>query len=77
MRLTVLALALLPIAAQAQSTTTPTPTEPLAQAQSCPVGMAWNAGAGACTEATDAASPLKGLGGPSGCSHGAAREVMS
>jgi len=62
MRLTVLALAFLPIAAQPQS---------------CPVGMAWNAGAGACAETTDAASPLKGLGGPSGCSYGAAREVMS
>jgi hypothetical protein len=75
MRLTVLALTLLPIAAQAQNTATP--VDPLAQAQSCPVGMAWDAGAGTCAEATDTASPLKGLGGPSGCSHGAAREVMS
>lgn len=74
MRLTVLALTLLPVAAHAQDTTQPTPTEPLAQAQSCPVGMAWDAGANACAMATQAASPLKS---GSGCSYGAAREVTS
>ncbi len=77
MRLTVLALTLLPMAAQAQNTTVPAPSEPLAQAQSCPVGMSWDAGSGACAEATDAASPLNGLSGKSGCNYGAAREIMS
>ena len=77
MRHIVLALALLPMAAQAQNTTLPAPVEPKAQAQSCPVGMTWDAGAGACAEATDAASPLKGLGEPHGCNYGTAREVMS
>jgi hypothetical protein len=75
MRLAVLALILLPVAAQAQNTTTQ--TAPLAQGQSCPVGMAWDSAAGACADLADASSPLKGLGGPSGCAHGAAREVMS
>jgi len=76
MRLTVLALTLLPFAAHAQNTTI-TPTQPLAQAQSCPVGMSWDASAGACAAATEANSPMKGLKGSSGCSYGAAREVMS
>ena len=77
MRHIVLALALLPVAAQAQNTTLPAPVEPNAQAQSCPVGMTWDAGAGACAEAMDAASPLKGLGEPHGCNYGTAREIMS
>ena len=77
MRLTVLAFTLLPMAAHAQSTTLPTPTEPLAQAQSCPVGMAWDAGQNACAQVTETASPLKGLGEHSGCNYGAAREVTS
>ena len=77
MRLTVLAFALLPMVATAQETTLPTPTEPLAQAQSCPVGMAWDAAASACAQVTETASPLKGLGEGSGCNYGAAREVTS
>ena len=75
MRLTVLALTLLPVAAHAQSTTLPAPTEPLAQSQSCPVGMTFDATAGACTMADEqVATPLKS---GSGCSYGAHREVMS
>lgn len=77
MRLIVLALAFLPMAAQAEKTTRPTQTEPIANGQSCPVGMTWDAGIGACAEATDAASPLQGLGEPHGCNYGTAREVMS
>ncbi len=77
MRLTVLAFALLPMAAHAQNTTLPAPTEPLAQSQSCPVGMAWDSGLNACAQATETASPLKGLGNHSGCNYGAAREVTS
>ena len=77
MRLTVLALAMLPMAAHAQNTPVPAPTEPLAQSQSCPVGMAWDATALACTMATDTASPMKDLSTGAGCNYGAAREVMS
>lgn len=77
MRLTVLALTLLPMAATAQNTTLPAPTEPLAQSQSCPVGTTWDAASSACAEVTEAASPMKGLGGDSGCNYGAAREVTS
>jgi len=69
MRLTVLALTLLPFAAQAQSTTD--------QTQTCPVGMTWDGAAGACTMANEAGSLLDGLKERSGCSHGANREVMS
>ncbi len=74
MRLTVLAFALLPMAAQAQSTTLPAPSEPLAQGQSCPVGMAWDAGANVCAEMAETALPLNGS---IGCGHGAAREATS
>ena len=77
MRLAILAFTLLPVAAHAQSTTLPTPTEPAAQAQSCPVGMSWDAAAGACSQGAETASPLKGLGGHSGCNGSAAREVTS
>ena len=77
MRLTVLALAMLPMAAHAQNTTLPAPTEPVAQSQSCPVGTAWSEAAGACAEVADATSPMKGLSGGSGCNYGAAREVTS
>lgn len=77
MRLTILAFALLPMAATAQEATVPAPTEPLAQSQSCPVGMAWDAGMAACAQVTETASPLKGLGEGSGCNYGAAREVTS
>ena len=74
MRLTLLALALLPAAAQAQNTTTP--VAPLAQTQSCPAGSVWDAGAGACATATDAGKTHNAMGG-SGCSYSAAREVTS
>ena len=76
MRLTVLALALLPAAAQAQNATTPAPTEPLAQTQSCPAGSAWDAGTGACAVLSDAGKTHNAMGG-SGCSYSAAREVTS
>jgi hypothetical protein len=77
MRLTILALAMLPMAAQAQNTTVPAPTAPLAQSQSCPVGMAWDTAAQSCATATDTASPMKGLSDRGGCNYGAAREVTS
>ena len=75
MRLTVLALALLPMSAVAQDVTLPAPTEPVAQ--SCAVGMTWDTGAQACVEAAETASPMKDLSSGSGCNYGAAREVMS
>ena len=74
MRFTVLAIALLPVAAQAQTAADPNPG---AQTESCPVGMAWDVAKGACAQSTDAGSPLDDLGAPSGCSHGATREIMS
>ncbi len=78
MRLTALAFILLPVAAQAQETILPTPNAPVAQAQSCPVGMQWDAGAGACAMAPGDATPIQSLPGGVGCSgHWAAREVTS
>lgn len=76
MRLTVLALALLPAAAQAQNTTAPAPVVPLAQVQSCPAGSAWDAGAGACAVLSEAGKTHDAMGGI-GCSYSAAREVTS
>lgn len=73
MRLTVLALAMLPAAAFAQNTTLPAPTEPVAQSQTCPAGTAWDANAGACASTSQSAVPAMG----SGCSFSAAREVTS
>lgn len=77
MRIAVLALAMVPMAAHAQSTTLPTPTEPVAQSQSCPTGMTWDAAAQSCALSNEAASPVQALPGKSGCSYGAAREVTS
>ena len=77
MRLTVLAVTMLPMGAFAQETTLPAPTEPLAQSQTCAIGTAWDATAQTCVEMTETASPLKDLPGRSGCNHGAAREVTS
>jgi hypothetical protein len=77
MRLTVLALAMLPMAATAQNTTLPNPTAPVAQSQTCPAGTAWDAGTGACAAVSQSATPVEGFGGPSDCSHSAAREVTS
>ncbi len=77
MRLTVFALTMLPMGAFAQETTLPAPTEPVAQSQTCAVGTTWDATAQTCVEATETASPLKGLPGHSGCNYGAAREVTS
>ena len=77
MRLTVLALTILPFAAQAQETTLPAPSEPLAQSQACPVGMTWNAAAQACGIGGDATTPAQSLPGQSGCSGSMAREVTS
>ncbi|MEO0931070.1 MAG: hypothetical protein AAFY14_10545 [Pseudomonadota bacterium] len=75
MRLTVFALAMLPMAAIAQEATLPSPTEPVAQ--SCAVGMTWDAGAQTCVAIAQTSSPMKGLSGHSGCNYGAAREVTS
>ncbi len=77
MRLTALAIAMLPVGAFAQETTLPAPTEPVAQAQSCPVGMTWSDTAGACADAAGATSPVNNLGDHSGCNYGAVREVTS
>jgi len=46
MRAIIFALAMLPVAVHAQETTLPTPTEPVAQ--SCPVGMTFNAATQSC-----------------------------
>ncbi|MEL6682124.1 MAG: hypothetical protein AAFQ09_05705 [Pseudomonadota bacterium] len=75
MRLTILAFAMLPATAFAQETTLPTPTAPVAQ--SCAVGMTWDAGVQACVELAESSSPMKGLSGHSGCNYDAAREVTS
>lgn len=77
MRLTVLAFALLPMAAHAQETTLPAPAEPMAQAQTCPVGMTWSAAANACAVGAEDATPAQSLPGKSGCGRGAAHEVTS
>lgn len=75
MRLTVLALVLLPVAAQAQNTTITLPTAPVAQTQTCPAGFVWDGAAGACAIPSDADTTQ--AGGKSGCSYSAAREVTS
>lgn len=77
MRLTILAFAVLPIAAHAQNAELTAPTAPLAQSQSCPVGMTWDAGAQSCAVASEGTSPIQGLPGQVGCHTGTAREVMS
>ncbi len=77
MRLTILAFALLPAAAHAQETTLPTPQAPVAQSQSCPVGMVWDQGAAACAVANDASSPINNLSIDHDCGYAAPREVMS
>lgn len=74
MRLTVIALCLLPCGAMAQST----PSLPEAQpGQSCPVGMAWNADLQSCVQAAGGASPLDGLPGHVGCESDTARAATS
>ena len=77
MRLTLFALVMLPLGAQAQETKLPAPVAPLAQSQSCPVGMAWDATAQACAMSHDSASPMNDLPGGSDCNYGANREIMS
>lgn len=62
MRLTIIALALLPMAAHAQST-----GDADAAPQSCPVGMVWDSGAGACTKAADGGSPFDSIPDRSNC----------
>jgi hypothetical protein len=76
MRLTLFVLVMLPIGAQAQETTS-APAAPLAQSQSCPVGMAWDATAQVCAMSHDGASPMKDLSNGSNCNYSAPREVMS
>ncbi len=77
MRVTVLAFAMLPMAAYAQDTTVPNPQAPVAQSQSCPVGMVWDQDAAACAVANDASSPINDLSIDSDCGYGPPREVMS
>lgn len=74
MRAILFALAMLPVAAHAQQTTMPTPTEPVAQ--SCPVGMTFNAATQSCG-IMPAATPMPAASDGSGCSLSAAREVTS
>jgi hypothetical protein len=71
MRLTIIALALLPSAALSQSAPQSAPS------QSCPVGMVWNADAQNCMMAANGSSPLEGLSDHVGCKGDAAREVTS
>jgi hypothetical protein len=75
MRAIIFALALLPVAAHAQNTTLPTPSEPVA-AQSCPVGMTFDAATQSCG-LTPEATPMPAASGGTGCSFSAAREVTS
>ncbi|WP_322891806.1 MULTISPECIES: hypothetical protein [unclassified Yoonia] len=75
MRLIVLALAMLPAAAFAQETTLPTPAEPVAQ--SCPVGMTFNAATQSCGIMPETTTPMPAASGGYGCSFSAAREVTS
>ena len=74
MRAILFALAMLPVAVHAQETTLPTPTEPVAQ--SCPVGMTFNAVTQSCG-LTPAQTPTPAASDSSGCSFSAAREVTS
>ena len=71
MRLTIIALALLPTAALSQSAPEAAPN------QSCPVGMVWNAEAQTCAAAANGSTPLDGLSDHVGCESGTAREVTS
>ena len=75
MRAIIFALAMMPVAAHAQNTTLPTPSEPVA-AQSCPVGMTFNAGTQSCG-LTPTTTPMPAAGAGSGCSFSATREVTS
>jgi hypothetical protein len=75
MRLTILAFALLPAVAQAQNTTVVAPDTSVAQ--SCPVGMSWDADAQSCGLASEGTTPIDGLPGGASCHTGTAREVMS
>ncbi|MEO1640646.1 MAG: hypothetical protein AAFU41_15500 [Pseudomonadota bacterium] len=77
MRLTVLALTLLPFAAQAQTAPTPAPDPTVAQTQSCPAGTAWDAASGACAAVSETATPAAGMGGHAGCGFSAGRELSS
>ena len=78
MRLTVIALALLPATAFAQEAVIPLPPEEAAQSQSCPAGMFWNTETAACTMPVQSSRPIDRMGEPGGCESGhAAREVTS
>lgn len=74
MRLIVIALAMLPAAAFGQEKSLPTPAEPVAQ--SCPVGMTFNAATQSCG-IMPAATPTPAATDGYGCSFSAAREVTS
>ena len=71
MRLTVIALIMLPMSALAQDASTDAPQ------QSCPVGMTWDADGQSCIVAADGSSPLQELPGHVGCGKSAARQVTS
>lgn len=74
MRLAILAFVVLPLAAQAQETTLPAPTEPAAQ--SCPVGMTFNAATQSCGLSPET-STMPAASDGYGCSGSMAREVTS
>ena len=71
MRMTIIALSMLPFAAFAEGTTEADIN------QSCPVGMVWDGSAQNCTLASNDTSPLGGMDGHVGCHGDAAREVTS
>jgi hypothetical protein len=74
MRAIIFACVMLPGAAFAQETKLPTPTDTLAQ--SCPVGMSFNATTQSCG-IMPAATPMPAASGGADCGLSAAREVTS
>lgn len=71
MRLTIIALSMLPFAAVAQEATDTAPT------QNCPVGMVWDGAAQNCAIAANDTSPFDSLPGHVGCKGDVPRQVMS
>ena len=69
MRLTILALAMLPFGAHAQSTLHDTLPDPVQNGQSCAVGLIWDSGSQSCIVNEQTASPLQSLPGGHDCGY--------
>lgn len=61
MRLTILAIAMLPMGAYAQNATEDALITPLQNNQSCAIGMVWDSGSQSCVTSEQTATPLQGL----------------